>query len=156
MACMKCLKRVVLCGVLGVLVSATVSYAQTTLEAEPGSPELGPNVPRQRSIADDRVPPERVLVQERLVERKHEGELYVAGFGGFTLGHSFSHPEGRGTLAGQAFDSFDLANSVIYGMKIGYFHPGRLNWLGLEVEGFNTTPHLQQQNNVPGTYLRVP
>ncbi|MBK9307937.1 MAG: hypothetical protein IPM58_12835 [Nitrospira sp.] len=152
---MKSIKRLILSGTLSVLVSVTGSYAQTTTDAELGSPELGPSVPRQRSIADDRVPPERVLVQERLVERKHEGELYVAGFGGFTLGHSFSHPEGRGSLAGQTFDSFDLANSVIYGMKIGYFHPGRLNWLGLEVEGFNTTPHLQQQNSVPGTYLRV-
>jgi hypothetical protein len=152
---MKCMKRMVLSGVLGLLASATLSYAQTTIEPELGSPELGPNAPPERSIADDRVPSKRVVVEERIVERKRSGELYVAGFGGFTLGHSFSNTEGRGTLAGQAFDSFDLANSVIYGMKIGYFHPGRLNWLGLEVEGFNTTPHLQQQTNVPGTYLRV-
>jgi len=145
----------VLSGVLGLLASASLSYAQTTIEPEFGSPELGPTAPPERPIADDRVSPPRVVVEERIVERKRRGELYVGGFGGFTLGHSFSNTEGRGTLAGQAIDSFDLANSVIYGMKIGYFHPGRLNWLGLEVEGFNTTPHLQQQTNVPGTYLRV-
>jgi len=149
------MKRLVLSGVLGLLAGATLSYAQTPIEPELGSPGLGPNAPPERSIADDRVPSKRVVVEERIVERKRRGELYVAGFGGFTLGHSFSNTEGRGTLAGQAIDSFDLANSVIYGMKIGYFHPGRLNWLGLEVEGFNTTPHLQQQTNVPGTYLRV-
>lgn len=152
---MKCMKRMVLSGVLGLLASATLAYAQTTTEPELGSPELGPHAPPERSIADDRVPPKRVVVEQRIVERKRIGELYVAGFGGFTLGHSFSNTDGRGTLAGQAVNSFDLANSVIYGVKIGYFHPGRLNWLGLEVEGFNTTPHLEQQNNVPGTYLRV-
>src|SRR6185437_8644616 len=91
----------------------------------------------------------------RVVERRPEGEFYVAGFGGFTLGHSFGNVEGRGTLATQNIDSFDLANSVIYGMKAGYFLPGRLNWLGFEVEGFNTTPHLEQNANFPGSYLRV-
>jgi opacity protein-like surface antigen len=40
-------------------------------------------------------------------------------------------------------------------MKLGYFHPGRLSWLGLEIEGFNTTPHLEQQGASPGSYLRV-
>lgn len=140
----------VLSGVLGLVAAATMASAQTTME-----PDTGPQVPPDRVVVDERVRPDRVVIEERVVERKREGELYVAGFGGFTLGHSFGNVEGRGTLAGQAFDSFDLANSVIYGMKIGYFHPGRLNWLGLEVEGFNTTPHLEQQGNVPGSYLRV-
>jgi opacity protein-like surface antigen len=107
-------------------------------------------------VVDERGPNDRVVVEERVVERRRHGELYVAGFGGFTLGHSFSNVEGRGTLADQALGDFDLANSVVYGMKIGYFHPGRLSWLGLEMEGFNTTPHLEQQGvSSPGSYLRV-
>ncbi|MDK2741292.1 MAG: hypothetical protein NDI90_00120 [Nitrospira sp. BO4] len=144
-----CLTRIVMSGVLGLLTGATVSYAQTTID-----PDLGRTVPRERAI-EEPVPGDRVVVKERVVERKREGELYVAGFGGFTLGHSFSHVDGRGTLAGQDVGNFDLANSVIYGMKVGYFHPGRLNWLGLEMEGFNTTPHLQQQGNFQGSHLRV-
>lgn len=150
------MRRSALLGILGILVSVTLSYAQTTVDPDPRR-----TVPRER-LVDEQVPservvvpPDRVVVQERIVERVQRGELYVAGFGGFTLGHSFSNTEGRGTLANQSIESFDLANSVIYGMKIGYFHPGRLNWLGLEVEGFNTTPHLQQQGNFPGSYLRV-
>jgi hypothetical protein len=146
---MKWMRRSVMLGILGILASVTVSYAQTTVDPDTGRP-----VPRER-VVDERVPPDQVVVRERIVERNRPGELYVAGFGGFTLGHSFSNTEGRGTLAGQEIGSFDLANSVVYGMKIGYFHPGRLNWLGLEMEGFNTTPHLEQQGNFPGSYLRV-
>jgi hypothetical protein len=141
--------RIVMFGLLAILTGATVSYAQTTVDPDPGR-----TAPRDRAV-EQSVPRDRVVVEERVVERKREGELYVAGFGGFTLGHSFSNVEGRGTLAGQDVGSFDLANSVIYGMKLGYFHPGRLNWLGLEVEGFNTTPHLQQQGNFQGSHLRV-
>src|SRR5690349_3109878 len=114
---MKSMKRSILLGLLGILLSVTVSYAQTTVDPDPRYP-----VPRERAV-DQQVPPDRVVVQERIVERVRHGELYVAGFGGFTLGHSFSNVEGRGTLATQAFENFDLANSVIYGMKIGYFHP---------------------------------
>jgi opacity protein-like surface antigen len=153
---MKWMRRSVLLGILGIWASVTISYAQTTVDPDTGRP-----IPRDR-VADEQVPsargvipPEQVVVRERIVERDRPGELYVAGFGGFTLGHSFSNTEGRGTLAGQEVGSFDLANSVVYGMKLGYFHPGRLNWLGLEMEGFNTTPHLEQQGNFPGSYLRV-
>ena len=45
-------------------------------------------------------------------------------------------------------------------MKAGYFLPTRkLNWLGFELEAFNTTPHLEQQAStlgpIPGSHLRV-
>lgn len=149
--------RIVMCGILGIAAFATTSYAQTTFPDTPPSvdPDTGRTVPGDRTVVEDRGPRDRVVVEERVVERRREGEIYAAGFGGFTLGHSFSSIDGRGTLGGQEFESFDLANSVIYGGKFGYFHPGRLNWLGLEVEGFNTTPHLEQNANFPGSYLRV-
>lgn len=102
---------------------------------------------------EERVPRDRVVVEERVVERKRPGELYVAGFGGWTLGHSFSNTNDGGASSAQG--SFDLADSVVYGMKVGYFMPGRMNWLGVELEGFNTTPHLEQRDNVPGSHLRV-
>jgi len=157
---MNSMTRIVLSGVLSVLAGVSLSYAQTTVPDRSLTidPETGRTIQSERgerAVVDERVPRERVVVEERLVERRRVGELYVAGFGGFTLGHSFSKTEGRGTLATQDIGSFDLANSVVYGMKIGYFHPGRLNWLGLEMEGFNTTPHVEQQSNFPGSYLRV-
>jgi hypothetical protein len=111
----------------------------------------------ERTVVGDRtVAGDRTVVEERVVERRQEGEVYVSGFGGFTWGHYLSDVEGRGSLNGQQFGGRDLANSGVYGAKIGYFHPGRLNWLGLEVEGFNSTPHIeQQQGGLPGTHLRV-
>lgn len=154
---MKSITRVVLSGVLSLTAGISCSYAQTSFpdRSQTVDPATGQRLQSERDIIDERVPGNRVVVEERVVERRRMGELYIAGFGGFTLGHSFSNTEGRGTLASQDIGSFDLANSVVYGMKIGYFHPGRLNWLGLEMEGFNTTPHLQQQGNFPGSYLRV-
>lgn len=152
---MTSVRQSVLLGILGMLVSVTVSYAQTTVPDRTIESDTGRTIQRDEVVVGERGPHDRVVVDERVVERRREGELYVAGFGGFTLGHSFADTDGRGTLAGQDIPSFDLANSVIYGMKIGYFHPGRLNWLGLEMEGFNTTPHLQQTSTFPGSYLRV-
>lgn len=162
---MKSIATVVVSGVLSILAGGSLSYAQTTFPDRAPTDqnqsqsvvdaETERKVQRDRAMGDERVSHDRVVVEERVVERRREGELYVAGFGGFTLGHSFSNTEGRGTLATQDIGNFDLANSVVYGMKVGYFHPGRLNWLGLEMEGFNTTPHLEQQGNLPGSYLRV-
>jgi hypothetical protein len=98
---------------------------------------------------------DRTVVQERVVERRHEGEVYVGGFGGFTWGHDFDNAEGTGSLKGAPIGGLGLANSVVYGAKIGYFHPGRLNWLGLEIEGFNSTPHIKEGSGLPGSHLRV-
>lgn len=154
---MKLRTKGMVAGFLSILAGISLSYAQVAVPDH--SPTVDTDRERmaqpERSVVDERVPSDRVIVQERVVERRREGELYVAGFGGFTLGHSFSNTEGRGTLATQDIGSFDLANSVVYGMKVGYFHPGRLHWLGLEMEGFNTTPHLEQQGNLPGSHLRV-
>ncbi len=148
--------RAAMSGVLGILAGATMSYAQTTVNPDGTTmgPDSGRTVQREH-VVDERVPNDRVVVEERVVERRHEGELYVAGFGGFTLGQGFSNVNGIGTLATQNIGNFDTANSVIYGMKVGYFLPARLNWLGFEMEGFNTTPHLKQQDGLIGSNLRV-
>lgn len=148
-----------------VLGSALTSFAQSGSPVQEQPVEVGPHTgdrvvqdrdhaARERVLARERSG-DRTVVEERVVERRKEGEVYVAGFGGFTWGHSFSDVEGRGTLAGQSFGGRDLANSGVYGAKIGYFHPGRLNWLGLEVEGFNSTPHIEQGGGLPGAHLRV-
>lgn len=154
------------CGILSGLIlgGALTSFAQGGAPVQEKSGEVGPRT--HDSISHDREEAdrgrdasvrsnERIVREERVVERRREGEVYVGGFGGFTWGHSFSDVEGRGALAGQSFGGRDLANSGVYGAKIGYFHPGRLNWLGLEVEGFNSTPHIEQGGGFPGAHLRV-
>ena len=141
----------------GMMLGAMTCFAQTDAPAVSDRPqEVGPSdrVIQERAAQRERVG-DRTVVEERVVERRREGEVYVAGFGGFTWGHDFSGVEGTGSLNGQRFANRDLANSGVYGAKIGYFHPGRLNWLGLEVEGFNSTPHVEQGGGLPGAHLRV-
>lgn len=119
--------------------------------------EVGPGtedrVLQERTTQRERLG-DRTVVKERVVERRREGEVYVGGFGGFTWGHSFDNAEGTGSDKGTP-RSLGLENSIVYGGKIGYFFPERYNWLGLEAEGFNTTPHLQQGSGLIGSNLRV-
>jgi opacity protein-like surface antigen len=122
--------------------------------AQEVSPATDERTIHEQPVQRDRLA-QRTVVQERVVERRREGEVYVGGFGGFTWGHDFDDAEGTGSLKGQSVGSLGLANSVIYGAKLGYFHPGRLNWLGLEVEGFNSTPHIKEGAGLPGAHLRV-
>ena len=156
---MKSMTRVLLSGVLSILAGVSLSYAQTTFPDR--SPTVDPGtertIQRDGGVVEERGPHDRIVVTERVVHRKHEGESYVAGFGGFTLGHSFTNVDGTGTLSGTGVESLDLANSAVYGMKVGYFLPTRkLNWLGFELEGFSTSPHLERQNGfADGSNLRV-
>lgn len=49
--------------------------------------------PRARKRAGD-----RTVVQERIVARQHEAQVYGSGFGGFTWWHDVSDVEGQGAL----------------------------------------------------------
>jgi len=120
---------------------------------------------QEQLTAEERARQER-LARGETVDRtdvRRPGEWYVGGFAGYTIGHSLSSPEGLGTLTGSTFGGtgIDLANSLVYGGKVGYFLPDRLNWLGMEVEAFNTTPHIRQhpenfgEPSSEGSYLRV-
>lgn len=103
----------------------------------------------------ERAERERLERELRYERQRHKGETYVAGFGGWTFGGTTSSLDGRGTALGQPVGSPDLEDSIVYGMKIGYFHPGRLNWLGLEIEGYNSNPHMKQTGVTPGSHLRL-
>ena len=147
--------------VWGVLISSVVSVVSVpaaimaqnpaTLEQNP------PTLEQQRAQDAERA---RQAQSERPVERRYDdrdrpGELYVAGFGGYTIGHGFDNVEGTGALSGINLGDIDLKDSGVYGAKVGYFLPRRLNWLGLEMEAFNTTPHLKETAFTTGAHLRV-
>ncbi len=151
--------------------SASDGQAQTM-----GDPELGPTdrgtldrrslesgpststTPRTDEAVAER---ERRLERERTHQRyaardhRHRGEVYIGGFGGGTLAGTTSGMVGRGSQLGDPVASPDLADSIVYGLKVGYFHPGRLNWLGLELEAFNSTPHLKQSGLQAGSHMRL-
>ena len=83
--------------------------------------------------------------------RSAQAELYVAGQIGYTSPGDLSSVQGTGAISGLSFSDLKLHDSIVYGAKVGYYLPS-VNWLGIETEMFNTTPHVKQQ---PITVLGV-
>ena len=80
-----------------------------------------------------------------LFSRPVQAEMYVAGQGGgVSFPNSLSNLEGVDSQAGLTFSDLSLHKSVMYGGKLGYYFDS-LKWLGVETEGFNSTPHIKQQ-----------
>jgi hypothetical protein len=154
-------KSLRLAAATGLLLTGTFCLAMDA-RAQPSTESQGvergtaSGTPRTDGAIAER---ERRTEQERLyrerADHRQRGETYIAGFGGGTLGSTTVNMEGRGSALGTTIDSPNLANSAVYGLKIGYFHPGRLNWLGLEIEGFNSTPHIRETGGQPGSHLRL-
>ena len=81
-------------------------------------------------------------------------EMYIAGHAGVTMPRDTTQGTLQGTgdpfLAGQplsaptSLSDLDLQTSIVYGGKIGYYFQ-KAKALGVEVEGFNTTPNIKQQ-----------
>lgn len=101
--------------------------------------------------------PTKAAEPETKFERKlvRPSETYVGGFGGYTFGGNFTDVKGTGVLSGLQGNDRDLADSVVYGGKVGHFFGDRMDWLGLEMEAFNTTPHVEQDGQLPGVHQRV-
>lgn len=159
------LGTVVLCQSIEVGAQETVEPRAAPVQpstVEPGTTEGGQTIQTPRT-EQAIVEQQRRAEQERAArddhryreDHRHHGETYVAGFGGVTFGSTTRNMEGRGTALGTSIDNPTLSDSAVYGLKIGYFHPGRLNWLGLELEGFNSTPHIRESGGLPGSHLRL-
>lgn len=97
-----------------------------------------------------------------------QAEWYVGGQAGFSKPNDLEDIEGIKSAKGITLNDQDLHNALGYGMKIGYFFPDRMNWLGLEFEAFTSNPHIKQQtvtastggssitlSSVAGTHFRV-
>lgn len=82
-------------------------------------------------------------------------EMYIGGQLGISLPNSLSNVQGTGTDSGLKGTDLDLANSPLYGAKIGYFFP-KINWLGVEGEFFYSNPHMKQQQSTSSGTLNVP
>ncbi|NGZ08949.1 MAG: hypothetical protein CV088_06110 [Nitrospira sp. LK70] len=149
-----------------------VAYSQPTPEqpvpvepvpAEPipsqQPPTTTPTEAEQTKEAEQlkKAEPTRAAEPETKIERKlvRPSETYVAGFGGYTFGGGLSDVEGTGLLSGVRGNDRDLADSVVYGGKVGHYFGDRLDWLGLEMEAYNTTPHVEQDGQLPGIHQRV-
>jgi opacity protein-like surface antigen len=80
-------------------------------------------------------------------------EWYVAGQFGANFADQLSDVRGTGELRGRGAPDFDLQNSFLYGAKVGVF-PGN-GWFGVELDVFNSTPHIKNLDNEPGIHMRV-
>ncbi|MBH0197125.1 MAG: porin family protein [Nitrospira sp.] len=95
-----------------------------------------------------------------------DAEMYSAAEMGVALPNSFSSIEGTGRNTGTTISNLNLENSMMYGLKFGYYLDS-IKWLGFEAELFNSKPNIKQQSataanatgaitgTVPGTSLRV-
>ena len=125
----------------------SLSLAQLYTPEEERARERDAEIRRQRQARDEE--------PVRRSDWRHPSELYFAGFGGYTFGHGINDVEGTGLASGTSLGNIGLKNSGVYGAKLGYFLPDRLNWLGLEIEGFNTTPHIKESPFSTSSHLRV-
>jgi opacity protein-like surface antigen len=83
-------------------------------------------------------------------------EFYVAGMAGYNAPNDLTDIKGTGGASALSLSDLELQSSAAYGGKVGYFFPGA-NWLGVETEVYNTTPHVKQQRaTVSGFGLSVP
>ena len=145
-----------------------VAYSQQPVPVEPvpiepvptqQPPTMTPTEAEQAREAERLRQAERARAAEPETRVEHKtvrpSETYVAGFGGYTFGGGLSDVEGAGFLSGLRGNDRDLADSVVYGGKVGHFFGDRMDWLGVEMEAFNTTPHVKQDGQLPGVHQRV-
>lgn len=73
-------------------------------------------------------------------------EIYIAGEAGAAFPFDLRHVSGTGAIHGVDVGKLDLADTGLYGGKLGYFFDDKgRQWLGVEVEGFADNPHVKQQ-----------
>ena len=89
--------------------------------------------------------PQLLLLGVLLIPSNSAAEMYAAGMVGYTAPNDLTNIQGTGAASGISLSDLELKSSVAYGGKIGYFFPG-VNWLGIETELYNTTPHVKQQS----------
>ena len=80
-------------------------------------------------------------------------EWYVGGQVGANFADRLTNIQGTGNLQSLVAPAFDLQNAVVYGGKVGYF-PNN-GYTGIEVDAFNSTPHIKQLDDVAGIHMRV-
>jgi len=73
-------------------------------------------------------------------------EIYVAGEVGAGFPNDLKSVEGTGSIHGVQFSDISFKNTFIYGGKLGYFFDDpSWKWIGMELEVFNSNPHIKQQ-----------
>ncbi len=73
-------------------------------------------------------------------------EPYAAIQLGFGSPQDLKKVEGVGAADGISLSNLDVENTFLWGLKGGYFFPGRMDFLGVELEAYTGNPHIKQQS----------
>jgi len=103
-----------------------------------------------------------LLLSVLLLPSHSAAEMYAAGMVGYNAPNDLTNIQGTVGASGFSLSDLALKDSVAYGGKVGSFLP-TVNWLGIETELYNTTPHIKQQPatasafgvSIPGTFSGV-
>lgn len=79
-----------------------------------------------------------------------QAEWYMGGQVGYVKPNDLKNVEGVGSAKGIELSDLELKDALGYGVKGGYFFPGYMDWLGLQLEVFTANPHVKQQNVTAG------
>ncbi len=94
-----------------------------------------------------------LMILALLAPESARTEWYVGPQAGVTFADRLVDVNGTGSFFGLTAPDFDLKNSIAYGAKLGYF-PGS-SWFGVELDVYNTTPHIKALDDIPGIHMRV-
>jgi len=94
-----------------------------------------------------------LMILALLAPESARTEWYVGPQAGVTFADRLVDVNGTGSFFGLTAPDFDLKNSIAYGAKLGYF-PGS-SWFGIELDVYNTTPHIKALDDIPGIHMRV-
>jgi len=94
-----------------------------------------------------------LMILALLAPESARTEWYVGPQAGVTFADRLVDVNGTGSFFGLTAPDFDLKNSIAYGAKLGYF-PGS-SWFGVELDVYNTTPHIKSLDDIPGIHMRV-
>lgn len=119
----------------------TTAGAQQLADPSRFPPSPPPTQPAARAETGQAVP---AAAPSAMFSSDGKMEWYVAAFGGVTFPQPLSNIQGGGTIAGFTMSDLTLAQSGIYGGKVGWYS-GDLPWLGFEAELFVASPHVKQQ-----------
>jgi len=93
-----------------------------------------------------------LMILALLAPESARTEWYVGPQAGVTFADRLVDVNGTGSFFGLTAPDFDLKNSIAYGAKLGYF-PGS-SWFGIELDVYNTTPHIKSLDDIPGIHMR--
>lgn len=97
-----------------------------------------------------------ILVPSMIVivsTERSAAEWYVGGQVGSNFADRLTNIQGTGNLQSVSSPDFGLKTAVVYGGKLGYFPNNGA--VGIELDAFNSTPHIKQHNDAPGIHMRV-